>query len=455
MAEISVALHGEDPFLRSLAVTALARPANRPQWTALWQSKDAAIRLGVLLAWRQSGNAPSPTLLQQAVSDPSEPVRKIAMMWTGETMQQGVAFDRAVTSGSASSDLLDLYIATLQVVQSDDATWMKSGRAWFQHNRAMDLALARRMVTDESKPVALRAVILRTLGQETLQGLSGSLFNWAIRAAEPLRTETVRSLGGIISTDSAAVLRRVALNAGEDPSLRADAILALTGQPAIELVPLASLLYEKEVAVAVETARVFSNSRDPSLRLQMIDRLNDSAAPMNPLVREQFEFALYDISRLAAARPSNDIAWSKAVRVAGDAVAGRRVFFLPTVGCAGCHRVHGRGGLAGPDLSGIGRTSPRERLMRSILHPSEEIAPQYQAQIVELRDGTRVHGTQFHVRSEGTAGVWLQDGTFASIPAANINAHYPSKVSIMPEGLVDRMTVSDMRNLIAFLVSLR
>lgn len=43
---------------------------------------------------------------------------------------------------------------------------------------------------------------------------------------------------------------------------------------------------------------------------------------------------------------------------------------LDAGGCRGCHRIEGRGGSQGPDLTGVGQRFSRERLRLQLLQPA-------------------------------------------------------------------------------------
>ena len=85
--------------------------------------------------------------------------------------------------------------------------------------------------------------------------------------------------------------------------------------------------------------------------------------------------------------------WKAKLSAPGDAAAGRRLFFSP-VGprCSACHKYGGRGGNVGPDLTQISRSASREKIITSILQPSQEIAPDYQAWTLVDRDGKTYTG---------------------------------------------------------------
>jgi putative heme-binding domain-containing protein len=76
-----------------------------------------------------------------------------------------------------------------------------------------------------------------------------------------------------------------------------------------------------------------------------------------------------------------------------DAARGRAVSDdVDGAGCIGCHRVRGRGGEAGPDLSNIGGKFAREHLIESVLEPSRQIVEGYRPMIVATEDGRVLTG---------------------------------------------------------------
>ena len=111
--------------------------------------------------------------------------------------------------------------------------------------------------------------------------------------------------------------------------------------------------------------------------------------------------------------PAKDIdAWLKHLEGPADAAAGRRVFAHPRLaGCYRCHRVEGRGNEVGPDLSTIGRTE-RRAILESILQPSNNIAPHYQAWIIETADGKVRTGLLTRTHLDDYTYLDPQGGTF-------------------------------------------
>ena len=73
----------------------------------------------------------------------------------------------------------------------------------------------------------------------------------------------------------------------------------------------------------------------------------------------------------------------------GDAVAGRQAVLRSKskVQCAKCHTIDGEGGRVGPALDHIASRRSAEFIMESILEPSKDIDPEYEAVQVATKKG--------------------------------------------------------------------
>ena len=142
--------------------------------------------------------------------------------------------------------------------------------------------------------------------------------------------------------------------------------------------------------------------------------------------------------------------------VAGDAVAGAQVFF-GKAGCAGCHAVNGRGGVAGPDLSNAARLSA-EALDRKIRNPAEPASaapmrrrgPQRpQVIVARTRDGRQIRGVR---RNEDTFSVQLVDasGQLHLLEKSKLAEFRAESGSLMP-GYAARLSAAEIQNLVAYL----
>jgi alcohol dehydrogenase (cytochrome c) len=156
------------------------------------------------------------------------------------------------------------------------------------------------------------------------------------------------------------------------------------------------------------------------------------------------------------------------VTVSGDRAAGEGLFF-GKAGCAGCHQVNGKGGVAGADLSTTGR-NPASALRQKILDPAVPIAgagrgaqpapgrggpgARPQVIVVTTRDGREVRGVR---RNEDTFSVQIVDafGTLHMFDKLQLASLRVENVSLMPADYRTRLTTGEIDNVVAYLASLR
>ncbi|MFM7103666.1 MAG: c-type cytochrome, partial [Verrucomicrobiota bacterium] len=125
------------------------------------------------------------------------------------------------------------------------------------------------------------------------------------------------------------------------------------------------------------------------------------------------------------------------------------------VGCFNCHRYENEGGAVGPDLTGVaGRFNPRD-LLESIIHPSKEVSDQYAPIVITRKGGDSVIGRVANLNEE-TIQV-MEDmsapGDFTSVKRSDIVSIEPSRVSPMPEGLLNTLKEDEILDLMAYLLS--
>ncbi len=125
------------------------------------------------------------------------------------------------------------------------------------------------------------------------------------------------------------------------------------------------------------------------------------------------------------------------------------------VGCFNCHRFAGDGGAVGPDLTGIGgRFSPKD-LLESIIEPSKEVSDQYAPIVITTKKGDTVTGRVANLNEE--VMMIMEDmsapGDFTNVRRSDIVKIEPSKISPMPEGLLNTLKQDEILDLMAFLLS--
>jgi putative membrane-bound dehydrogenase-like protein len=139
---------------------------------------------------------------------------------------------------------------------------------------------------------------------------------------------------------------------------------------------------------------------------------------------------------------------------AGDAVAGREVFFGSRANCATCHRVGSEGGLVGPNLSQIGKIRARRDLIESVVFPSSSFVREFEPYIVMTVDGKTYSGI-ISRQSPQTIYLRTADRNELRIERSDIEDMRLSAASIMPQGLDATLSEQELADLIGFLESLK
>lgn len=134
----------------------------------------------------------------------------------------------------------------------------------------------------------------------------------------------------------------------------------------------------------------------------------------------------------------------------GDPRRGYQVFRSTKGACSACHQVGYVGGNVGPNLSKIGHSRSRRDLLEAILYPSARLEQAYQGIKVQTLEGEVIQGL---VVSETSTMIELQVSADSrkTVPKAEIAAREVSRVSVMPAGLENQLTVEELSDLIAFL----
>lgn len=128
---------------------------------------------------------------------------------------------------------------------------------------------------------------------------------------------------------------------------------------------------------------------------------------------------------------------------------GRRVFHSEAAGCFKCHAVHGAGAMIGPDLGNLVHRDYAS-VLRDIKNPGFAINPDYIGQIVAMDDGrvlTGVLQTRDNQLLLGDA-----EGRTTLLERTQIEQIKPSPVSVMPLGIVEKLSPEQLRDLLTYLM---
>ena len=123
--------------------------------------------------------------------------------------------------------------------------------------------------------------------------------------------------------------------------------------------------------------------------------------------------------------------------------------------CFVCHRFNNEGGAAGPDLTLVsGRFGARD-LLESIIEPSKVISDQYAAVVMQTTDGRTIMGRIVNLFGPNIAvnTDMLDPNKLVNVNRNLIESMGTSKISMMPEGLVDTLERDEILDLVAYLYS--
>jgi putative heme-binding domain-containing protein len=132
----------------------------------------------------------------------------------------------------------------------------------------------------------------------------------------------------------------------------------------------------------------------------------------------------------------------------GNVELGAKVFAKSQ--CINCHRFGDRGDGVGPDLTTVSRRFQKKEILESILFPSLVISDQYASKTVLTTDGRSITGLAAK-QADGSLVVLQSNGQKATIAAGDIDQVLPCKISVMPEGLLNTLTLDDIANLFTYL----
>ena len=307
-------------------------------------------------------------------------------------------------------------------------------------------------VLDESASPTSRAFALRLLPQNVGQ-LKFEKLEKMVAIDDPvLAMEVARWWSGTSDEEAQQLLMEIAEDASLNPELRAQAIASLGSATEDNLEQFMDLSASSLSSVrdeALRALRFCSISDQHRLRLQ---QLKGHSSATDALLE-----AVLLPNAISNGRPSSDDteAWSRLIRLSGtpDVAAGRRIFFNSKLAmCSQCHRMQGRGGVLGPDLSAFSEfgDADDQRALLGFLQPSRDIDPQYFPRILITEDGQTFTGML--LRDGGSGREFYRDATGKEvlIKSDEIVARRESHVSMMPADLHKSMTIEEIRDLLAY-----
>jgi putative membrane-bound dehydrogenase-like protein len=453
-----------DPFDFRRGLQIVARFWDEPTFLSRLDAAavpHAPTRLLVLLGARMKDSRLT-SVVERGLRDPDPTVRFAAVQWVGEERlgQLRAQLEGILADGAVTTELFEAVLASLELLDGvvRKPTDEVPGSQYV-------LALLR----DEAKPAAVRARALRMLPSSAKE-LDAALMTELLSSTDRgLKLEAVRTLQQSLLAEASSLLQNVAADESLAADLRAEAVLGLAPwaskneEPNAARAMLLKLARDSQHAIRVESLRSLRALSDQHADVKAF--LGEQRAELAPTgglaalekreLADQVDLALH--SRVdSRTRPANADEWLNSLPTSGDRNAGSRVFFHSnSAGCYRCHTVNGRGGRVGPDLSTIARTMDRKKLAQSIVEPSREVAPQFVTWTLVTKEGKVHTGLILSESRDGKIVLGDAEGKALELSADDIEQRSPQKISLMPEKLVDQLSVGEFRDLLAFLESLK
>jgi quinoprotein glucose dehydrogenase len=207
--------------------------------------------------------------------------------------------------------------------------------------------------------------------------------------------------------------------------------------------------YQKGKAITEALARqmnkLLTNEVKAELRLDLLEAARKQKAEAIQNLLKQYDAKLDAKDALASYREA---------LVGGDATNGRKlVAERADVECLRCHQVNGVGGIVGPNLNGVGQRLTKEKLLESIVFPNRQIALGFENATLVRKNGTSVAGL---IKAETPDSITLEsaeDG-LVTLQKTEIERRI-ANLSAMPEGLAERFTKHEIRDVVEYLFSLK
>lgn len=296
---------------------------------------------------------------------------------------------------------------------------------------AYEHALSR--VADPATPAAERTSLIELVGQVGKpDGLAALLGVVARDPSDAIRLAAIGAVGGFDQPEVATAL--IDLYPKLSPALR-DRVLGQLCTRAAWAKPLLEAMAQKKIsprdlrqAQALQVAQL----GDSELTARLESVWGHVPGPGSPEKTRR-------IAEIRGLLPEGD---------KGNPDRGRPIF---KENCAVCHRLFEDGERIGPELTGAERGN-LDFLLTSLVDPSALIRKEYESQAVALNDGRILTGL---IVEESANTLTLLDSNRQKtvVPRDQVEEIKSSPVSLMPEGLLDKLPENQIRDLFRYIQS--
>jgi quinoprotein glucose dehydrogenase len=497
-----------DPVIRHSAAFSLSRLENSSVLERFAADSSPAVRMGVLLAWRRTGNlhiarflSDEPRLaleaaraihdvpIDAAMADLAERINQPF----GGTDEESDAFFRRVLNANFRLGKAKHGAELAKYAGREDAPEQLRVEAvamlgdW-EKPSPRDRVLGDLRPLESRDPARAAAAFKKELagvfrGPGAVRRAAGSVAaKLGIREVIPELRATVTDTSLDAATRVAALEAIGALKGSRldevvkealtdrEPGLRNAARKAIAvARPAEAVKPLEAALESGELIekqAALTTLATLDDARADEVLISWLDKLSAGDTPpelgldvvlsaQERLERKRSSATVKLSERLAKVAPRQESADAASYRlclVGGDVDRGKDIFFEKiAVSCVRCHKIGDIGGDVGPDLSKTGREKTREYLLEALVEPNKAIAKGFETVVVTLDDGREHVGI---VKAETDDELVLVTADVKTITVdKKAMEDRTTGPSAMPTDLIKHLTLRELRDLIEFLVN--
>jgi putative heme-binding domain-containing protein len=386
-----------------------------------------------------------------------ELVRQLARFARSPAIQDFLARHLGAADSSRESKLLVLRAMAQSGLKEAPARWAE--------------ALTKELAGDDLLVLQEVVATLRAVPIAKSRGDKATSLLWLLaenpRTPELLRLNALAAVpGGLAKIDAAWF---TFLCGQLDPELAvarrqvAVDVLARAKLDANQLVLLADVLRKVGPLELDRLLEPYTQSTDDNVGRKLLGSLKDASArsalraemvkprlaKYSAAIQKEAE-ELYALLNVDAAKQKARLEELQASLKNGDIRRGQLVFNSAKASCAACHAIGYLGGNVGPDLTRIGQTRTERDLLEAIVFPSASFVRSYEPVLITLKNGKTHNGL---IRKESAEEIVAATGVNQEVRLnrSDIEDIQPSKISIMPAGLDQQLSVQDLADLVAFL----
>ena len=448
--EVAQWLTFQKPYLVSAVIWRLAREGQQLRYFSTTTMGDPHVDVMLLLAARTALqfegvplNDVGSQMIARALANANDAVVLTALKWISDARFPGFAplIEARLKDASVSASVYYAGLTTLARLESATTS------------EAQLVDHLKKDITDPEAPISRKKLALEIIPDRDKHLTSEGLEPLLGKATPEEKEWLVHFIGTLRDPKREALMHKIAFDDRQEESVRIAALQHCQPSEAdastLVEIALTEAKSDKLRIAALQAAQGASLKQELKDKLAKLDHL-----ALKPLVSRLLGKPFFPLTRPDF---GNIVVWKnylQQVPSETDLANGRNVFMSPKLGsCAVCHRVEGIGGIGGPNLATIGKATDPAYLLESLLQPNRNVAPQYEAFMLTTADGKSA--TAFRLIERGNTHTYVDlGGNTFDVNIKDIVARAPLPVSIMPEGLVNKLTDTEVRDLIAYLAHL-